>query len=115
MIQVESAPGRGSRIRVWLPALGPTSAASEPVAVAARDWRGSGTILVVDDEEAVRAAVTSMLELLGFEVICAADGLEAIELFGSLSAPPSPGLTAPGHTSRHGRGGLREAFAGFGG
>jgi CheY-like chemotaxis protein len=81
MIQVESAPGRGSRFRVWLPALAGTATATEPVAVAARDWRGSGAILVVDDEEAVRVTATTMLELLGFEVACAADGLEAIEIY----------------------------------
>ena len=48
----------------------------------------------MDDEEAVRATVTSMLELLGFEVISAADGLEAVELFGSLSAPAHATLRA---------------------
>ncbi len=78
---MESEPGRGSRFRVWLPALACTAKATEPLTVAAPDWRGAGTILVVDDEEAVRSTATKMLELLGFEVICAADGLEAIEIY----------------------------------
>jgi len=51
-------------------------------APAAEDsWRGSGTILVVDDEETVRTVAARMLESFGFEVVLAADGREAISRF----------------------------------
>ena len=46
-----------------------------------RPWRGNGTILVVDDEEHVRAVSKKMLERGGFTVITASDGREAVELF----------------------------------
>jgi signal transduction histidine kinase/CheY-like chemotaxis protein len=80
-IQVQSTPGRGSTFRVWLPAVAGELSASEPPARPARDWRGSGTILVVDDEEAIRFTLQAMLELLGFETVTAADGLEAVEIY----------------------------------
>jgi len=43
--------------------------------------RGSGTILLVDDEEIVRKVGRRMLERAGFEVITAEDGEEAIQVF----------------------------------
>jgi two-component system cell cycle sensor histidine kinase/response regulator CckA len=39
------------------------------------------TVLVVDDEDAVRYVVTKMLKQLGYEVLTAADGGEAVEIF----------------------------------
>jgi two-component system, cell cycle sensor histidine kinase and response regulator CckA len=44
-------------------------------------WHGSGTILVVDDEESVRTIAARMLELFGFSVLLAADGKQGVELF----------------------------------
>jgi DNA-binding NtrC family response regulator len=44
-------------------------------------WRGSGTILVVDDEAEVLNVVKIMLEHHGFHVLAATDGREAMELF----------------------------------
>src|SRR5262249_6990920 len=44
-------------------------------------WRGEGTVLVTDDEEPVRVVAARMLETLGFRVVSAADGREAIALF----------------------------------
>ncbi len=44
-------------------------------------WKGSGAILVVDDEPAVRRTVSRMLELMGFTTLQAADGAEGIALF----------------------------------
>ncbi len=41
----------------------------------------AGTVLVVDDEETVRRTVQTMLERSGFQVICAVDGDEAIDIF----------------------------------
>ena len=55
-----------------------------------KEWRGRGTVLVVEDEEGVREVVGRMVERLGFEVISAEDGLAALEVldrhYGSVSA-----------------------------
>ncbi len=45
------------------------------------DWRGSGTILVAEDEEEVRAVASRMLRRLGFDIVTAADGREALTVF----------------------------------
>lgn len=44
------------------------------------DWRGSGTVLVVDDEDHVRNVTEMMLAQFGLTVIGACDGLEAVEV-----------------------------------
>ena len=44
-------------------------------------WRGSGSVLVVDDDEAVREVATEILVRAGFSVLGAADGREAVEKF----------------------------------
>jgi CheY-like chemotaxis protein len=43
------------------------SSDSEPLEALAPNWRGSGTVLVVDDEEAVRLAATQMIAYFGFQ------------------------------------------------
>jgi CheY-like chemotaxis protein len=45
------------------------------------DWKGSGKVLLVDDEETVRGLGREMLQELGFEAITADDGREALKLF----------------------------------
>ena len=80
-IVVESELGKGTTFKVLLPAL---DHAAAPVAARAEeenDWQGAGTVLLVDDEEMVRNVVAHMLELLGFSVLTASDGAEAVELF----------------------------------
>ena len=44
------------------------------------DWRGSGTVLVVDDEDHVRNVTEMMLAQFGLNVVGASDGVEAVEL-----------------------------------
>jgi CheY-like chemotaxis protein len=44
-------------------------------------WRGSGRILLVEDEPLVREVLQLMLEELGFEVIAASDGRSGVEAF----------------------------------
>ena len=46
-----------------------------------KDWRGSGTVLLVDDEEVVLEVVQRMLEGMGFQVVCVNGGREALEVF----------------------------------
>lgn len=80
-LRVESEQERGTTIRVVFP-----KAAGEleiPAAPGERTtgWRGSGTVLVVDDEETVRRVTTRMLKSLGFEVELAVDGLDGVHQF----------------------------------
>jgi PAS domain S-box-containing protein len=78
-IEVASRPGHGTRFRVECPALDVAVAPTPPTpAEAPRGPRG--TILVVDDEAAIRASVSAILGYLGYQVIQAADGAAAVEI-----------------------------------
>lgn len=80
VIKIYSEPGRGSSFKILLPAT--EAAVLPPTAVnMAERWRGAGTVLLVDDEESVRDVASAMLHELGFEVISAADGRQALELY----------------------------------
>ena len=48
-----------------------------------RLWQGTGTVLLVDDEETVRLLGTEMLEMLGFTVLAAENGRVALDLYRS--------------------------------
>lgn len=81
---LDSAPGRGTAIRVLFPvapgpeeARPPSPSAGEGTASAAPAMRGR--VLLVDDEEMVRDASGRMLEFLGLTVVKAGDGEEAVE------------------------------------
>ncbi|MDD2856819.1 MAG: response regulator, partial [Desulfuromonadaceae bacterium] len=47
------------------------------------EWKGTGVVLLVDDEETVRAIGSEMLRELGFTVITAEDGQDALNIFKS--------------------------------
>jgi signal transduction histidine kinase len=80
-IRVQSHPGKGTTVRVTLPATNqPPVTRPEPVPRLGQR-RGSGTVLVVDDEPSVRRAAQRVLEVGGFQVLAAGDGVEGIELF----------------------------------
>lgn len=69
--------------KVLLPAgHGEKSSGTEELSVPqGRGWRGSGVALLVDDEETVRGIGADMLRELGFEVVTAGDGREAVEVY----------------------------------
>ena len=78
-IHVESQVGVGSTFRIYLPrAEGEETAAGEALAIASAG--GSETILVAEDERWVRKLITAHLKDLGYRVLVAADGAEALEL-----------------------------------
>ena len=80
-INVESEPGKGTKFTVLLPFSTASSTAKLDSEETAASWRGSGTVLVVDDEKTVRDVTTSMLKRMGFNVITAVNGQEATEIF----------------------------------
>ena len=81
-LTVESAPGRGSVFRVFLPVTAAAAAPQKPVPVVpAPPAGGRGSVLVVDDEPSLRATVTQVLQLAGFTVFAAEDGVAGVELF----------------------------------
>ena len=83
-LRVSSAAGRGATFRVLFPAVPMAGPAVEPGPDdLPGDYRGTGTILVVDDEEPLRAVVARALGRMGFETLEARDGLEALEVFGA--------------------------------
>jgi CheY-like chemotaxis protein len=80
-VTVESAPGRGSAFRVFLPLSEVEAPRQSDKAAQAPEIEGGGTVLLVEDEERVRNMAADMLTLLGFKVLEAAGGVEAVELF----------------------------------
>ena len=72
VVELESQPGVGTKVRVCLPVL-PPPPRPEPSTVAA-GWRGEGRCLVIDDEPVVRTLCQAALERLGFAVELASDG-----------------------------------------
>lgn len=80
-IHVESTVGKGSTFRVLLPAVAADEKLVATITEQESVWRGGGRILLVDDEESVRAVAARMLERLGFDVDLAPNGRQAIERF----------------------------------
>jgi two-component system cell cycle sensor histidine kinase/response regulator CckA len=81
-LKVYSEPGKGTTFKILLPALvDAAEGARTPDSSIFPDWRGKGTILLVDDEERLLALGSRMLEHLGFTVLTAADGLQAVDLY----------------------------------
>jgi PAS domain S-box-containing protein len=79
-INVYSEPGKGSIFKVLLPA-SISKESAQPVIANESAWHGSGTVMLVDDEEDVRNVGREMLEALGFETVTANDGIDALEIF----------------------------------
>jgi two-component system cell cycle sensor histidine kinase/response regulator CckA len=84
-ITIENAPEGGAIFRVYLPAHQGGLDDEEddvcaPAPPADADYSGSGRILVIEDEDPVRAFVVATLERSGYEVTAAEDGVDALEI-----------------------------------
>ena len=78
-LDIDSNPGAGTTVRIYLP----LAAAAPPPAADAVPARGGGageTILLVEDEPALRHAAMRVLRKAGYDVLVASDGLEALEV-----------------------------------
>ena len=84
-VKVASTPGRGTTFTVHFPALERAAGPADGLP-AATGWRGRGTVLLADDEETIRRCGRVALEELGFTVLLASDGAEAVELLGRHAA-----------------------------
>jgi signal transduction histidine kinase/ActR/RegA family two-component response regulator len=79
-IWVESSPGNGARFEIYLPRVSEKEEAVSYERASGRSRGGSETVLVVEDEDEVRALASEFLSSAGYSVLTAKDGLEALEI-----------------------------------
>ncbi|QWV99690.1 response regulator [Geomonas nitrogeniifigens] len=79
-IRMQSAPGAGTSFSIYLPLSGERPCRERGDAEG-RCGAGSGTVLLVEDEETVRNMTRLLLERHGYRVLTACNGQEALELF----------------------------------
>ena len=83
-IKIYSEVGKGTTFKVLFPANELPengSAARRGDEARANEWHGKGTVLIADDEETICAVGRQMLERMGFSVLTAPDGREALKVF----------------------------------
>lgn len=86
-VKIYSEPGEGTTVKIYLPrAAGTAAAVASRTGAPVELPRGSATVLVVEDEAAVREIACAILSDLGYRVLEAADGEEALRVFGSNAA-----------------------------
>jgi PAS domain S-box-containing protein len=79
-IYADSRPGEGTRFRIYLPRVAETLDLPDSSGTEAAPARAEGTLLLVEDEEAVRRLTRRMLEGVGYRVLEASQGTEALDL-----------------------------------
>jgi len=79
IIRVDSQPGQGTTFHIFLP-VSARATVAEPTREDAI-LRGSGTVLLVDDEDGIRLVAGRLLNQLGYQVLSAASGLQALEIY----------------------------------
>jgi len=85
-IRVYSEVGKGTTFKLIFPA-GMGGAFEEDALAGESDWAGEGTVLVVDDEEGVRNVAAGLLGSMGFDVLTAGDGLQALDCYRECPVP----------------------------
>jgi two-component system, cell cycle sensor histidine kinase and response regulator CckA len=86
-IGVYSEPGIGTTVKVYLPRTDGASSPDSPAAESPSTLTGWETILVVEDENAVRLLVCGVLGRCGYKVLAADDGLHAVRVSEAYEAP----------------------------
>ncbi len=81
-MQLSSQPGKGSVFKVFLPIQENVIIEEKShQEITAEQWQGSGTVLLVEDEDQVRDIAKNFLEMFGFNVLEAVNGRDALEIF----------------------------------
>ena len=86
-IAVVSQPGRGTEFGIYLPCADAPLEEDRPAIETPLTVLGSESVLVVDDESGIRTLVRRVLEPLGYRVLSAADGLEALDFVAEHDRP----------------------------
>ncbi len=86
-VQVESALGAGAVFRLYFPAALNPEPRAEPVLEPVADVAPNATVLIVEDQTAVRKLAVSVIREIGYEVLEASSGEEALEI---AAAHPGP-------------------------
>jgi len=86
-IAVESAPGRGTTFKIYFPAVGLPKEAPAVAPSVAMGPGGSETILLVEDEAALREITSEYLQSRGYRVLTAGSGMHALEICRSHQEP----------------------------
>ena len=87
-LQLRSQPGKGSCFEVTFPLAGDASGLAELQPQAFSEGLAQGLIIVIDDELAIRQAMSSLLTGWGYNVVAAGCGDEAIEMLSRFPVPP---------------------------
>ncbi len=85
-VRIESRVGEGTTVRLYLPRAEGVAGAAGMAPMRARQYRGSETVLVVEDDHGVRDFAVSVLRELGYQVLEAATGDAAIALIEATTA-----------------------------
>jgi len=89
-----SEPGHGTVFKIYFPAASTAAESHRSKLTAAESEQSAGeTVLIVDDDTAVRALASRVLEARGYRVLAAANGKEAIDQIMAASAPVALALT----------------------
>jgi PAS domain S-box-containing protein len=82
-IVVQSEPEKGTMFQIYFPKFVNERAASEAIKEEENFPRGSETILIAEDQDSIRLMLKNFLESIGYNVLIAGNGKEALELAGS--------------------------------
>ncbi len=83
-LSIESRIGEGTKVQAFLPCSeiqDEFDTTLDDFSSSVMNWVGLGTVLVVDDDSALLTVASNMIERIGFQVLCAQSGEEAIELY----------------------------------
>jgi CheY-like chemotaxis protein len=78
-LELSSTPGVGTKVEIWLPAAAEGAVTAADDGLVGDDARGAGLVLLVDDEDLIRAATSQMLADIGYTVVEASSAAEALK------------------------------------